>query len=77
MSNYYLIILWFAGMWVVFFSAQTKRKEYVLGEYTYRTHPLYAYIAFAPVIIWAGWRDDFVDSPLSSMGQKNMRGEWH
>ena len=62
MSSYYLIILWFAGMWVVFFSAQTKRKEYVLGEYTYRTHPLYAYIAFAPVIIWAGWRDDFVDT---------------
>ena len=30
-----------------------------------------------PYIVWAGWRSNVGDSLLSSMGQKNMRGEWH
>ena len=77
MSKYYLILIW---VFISFFLVQAlavERTEIVCGEKVRRLKPHWAFLIFFPLIIWSGYRGYVGDSPLSSMGQKNMRGEWH
>lgn len=77
MSNYYLILVWIFFVAVLSAVTNVQRKEVVCGKTEYRFRPLWAFVIFVPLIIWTGFRGGVGDSPLSSMGQKNMRGEWH
>lgn len=78
LTNYWWLLIWvFIGGWVLNIYIP-KRHEVVLGNTEVRWRVLPAFLLMLPYIVWAGFRSNaFGDSPLSSMGQKNMRGEWH
>lgn len=78
LTNYWWLLIWLfiGGMFLTIIFP--KKRELVCGKKEERWGVVPAIILVLPFIIWAGFRGDgFGDSPLSSMGQKNMRGEWH
>lgn len=77
MSKYLLILLWVGFMAVAAPVLGARRQELVMGKPEQRLRPGFAILVFAPVVWMAATRGYIADSPLSSMGQKNMRGEWH
>lgn len=78
LTNYWWLLIWMFTGGVLISIYAPKKKELVCGKVEERWTLLSAFLLVFPYIIWAGFRSDiFGDSPLSSMGQKNMRGEWH
>lgn len=78
LTNYWWLLIWVfvgGGALMIFVP---KQRELVNGKKVERWTVPAALILILPYILWAGFRSNaFGDSPLSSMGQKNMRGEWH
>lgn len=77
LTNYWWLLLWLAiagGAMAVFCPRQQVQ---VLGTTEERWSWGAVLVVACPYVIWAMNRSWFGDSPLSSMGQKNMRGEWH
>lgn len=64
MSGYYLILIWIAACAVCAFleGGNLKQEEMVAGRRRIRFTPVFAVIAFLPVIIWAGFRPRFADT---------------
>lgn len=77
MSQYVLILIWLAAMGILVSVIPVERYENVLGKKEVRATWMFAICTFIPVLLMAAVRKNIGDSPLSSMGQKNMRGEWH
>ena len=77
MSQYIFILVWVAVMGIFSSIMPVERYENVLEKRELRTTWTFAVWLFIPVVIMASLRNNVGDSPLSSMGQKNMRGEWH
>lgn len=77
LTNYWWLLIWLfvvGGFLVIFVH---KRRELVEGKMVERWSMIAAFLLILPYLIWSGFRSEIGDSPLSSMGQKNMRGEWH
>lgn len=78
LTNYWWLLIWLfisGGFLEVFFQ---KQQVELFGKKEIRWKWPAVLLISLPYVIWAGFRpDSFGDSPLSSMGQKNMRGEWH
>ena len=64
MSGYYLILIWIAAIAVFAFleGGNLRQEEMVAGRRRIRFTPVFAVIAFLPVIIWAGFRPRFADT---------------
>lgn len=78
LTNYWWLLIWMFTSGGFLACLFPKRRELVCGEVKERWEVVPAVLLVVPYIIWAGFRTNgFGDSPLSSMGQKNMRGEWH
>lgn len=56
MSNYYLILVWVAVVWMITMCTQVRRTEYVCNEKVVRYTPLWAFVIFLPLVIWSGFR---------------------
>lgn len=57
MSEYILIFGWLGLMAILVQNRGAYKEEYILGEYDYRLKFWVALLIFAPVIVWAGFRD--------------------
>ena len=78
MSNYYLILVWIFFVAVLSAVTNVQRKEVVCGKTEYRFRPLWAFVIFVPLILWAGYRGyvgdtgayirAFADMPVSPGG---------
>ena len=78
LTNYWWLLIWLFTGGAILACFFQKRREMICGKVEERWGVVPAVILVVPYIIWAGFRTDIIgDSPLSSMGQKNMRGEWH
>lgn len=78
LTNYWQLLIWLFAAGAFLSLVTEKKQELVCGRVEKRWSKSAALILVIPYIIWAGFRSDsWGDSPLSSMGQKNMRGEWH
>ena len=58
---------WWLLIWPVLFGALSlfynpNRAELVEGQWCYRWHPVAAFILAVPYVVWAGWRQGFVDT---------------
>lgn len=51
-------------MWGIATQVNLRRKEIVCGESRYNFVPIFAFVVFLPIIIWAGIRSDFQDTGL-------------
>lgn len=61
-SNYILILIWIAFVEVFSMMANVERIEIVCGQKVRRFQPVWAFIVFLPLIIWAANRGDFADT---------------
>lgn len=62
MSNYILILVWIAIAAIVTRLINVKQTETVCGERVERFNPVWAFIIFVPLIIWAGYRGNIGDT---------------
>lgn len=79
LKNYWWLLIWCFVGGFVFNNFFPKKQEIVSGKKVERWSVPMALALVIPYIVAAAFRTDAMvgDSPLSSMGQKNMRGEWH
>lgn len=62
MSNYLLILIWIGIVYIIGLFVNVQRTEYVCGERVKRYYPVWAFVIFLPVIIWAGYRGNIGDT---------------
>ena len=77
LTNYWWLLIWLVVAGGLLSIMVPKRPVQVYGETEYRWSWSAAILLACPYAVWCMNRSGFGDSPLSSMGQKNMRGEWH
>ena len=77
LTNYWWLLIWLVVAGRLLSIMVPKRQVQVLGKTEYRWSWPAAIFLICPYAVWCMNRKNFGDSPLSSMGQKNMRGEWH
>lgn len=56
MSQYILILVWFVVLWYVHKHYVHPRYEFVMGKRVLRENWIFAFVAFLPVILMAGFR---------------------
>lgn len=64
MNQFLLLVIWICIMWGIATQVNLRRKEIVCGESRYNFVPIFAFVVFLPIIIWAGIRSDFQDTGL-------------
>lgn len=62
MSQYLLILVWFVVVWYVHKHYVHPRYEFVMGKRVLRENWIFAFVAFLPVILMAGFREDIGDT---------------
>lgn len=62
MSQYILILVWFAVVWYVHKNYARPQYEYVMRRRVLRENWIFAFVAFLPVILMAGFRGNIGDT---------------
>lgn len=62
MSQYILILVWFVVVWYVHKHYVHPRYEFVMGKRVLRENWIFAFVAFLPVILMAGFRGNIGDT---------------
>ena len=76
MSNYYLILIWVAVFAFLGMCIDMQRTEYVCGQKVRRYRPVWAVVAFLPLIIWSGIRGDVGDTYAYEYLYKAFPSTW-
>lgn len=62
MSQYLLILVWFVIVWYVHRNYARPQYEFVMGKRVLRENWIFAFVAFLPVILMAGFRGNIGDT---------------